>query len=161
VLTWPRVLSLHPDGRLLTEPAPELSALRALSTRFSLTDGEWIPLPAGALDIELLVRTRRAGPVTLRIGDVTGHLVLEVDAEDVGLLGVRVVVDGSLVEVHVAGGQTFTERRYPIANGSWQLSVESSLGGPDELTVEATVHRLVDPRAHPQGQAAGPGKDAV
>ncbi len=137
-LTWPRVLTLHPDGRLLSTPAPELHALRATHTRFSISGGERIPLPAGAVDIELMVRTREAGPVTLRIGDVTGHLVLEVDAEEAGLLGIRVVIDGSLVEVYVGGGQTFTERRYPIPDGSWQLCVE----GAGELTVEATVHRL-------------------
>jgi beta-fructofuranosidase len=137
-LTWPRVLTLHPDGRLLTTPAPELHALRATRTRFSIAGGDRIPLPAGGVDVELMVRTREAGPVTLRIGDVTGHLVLEVDAEEMGLLGIRVVIDGSLVEVYVAGGQTFTERRYPIPNGSWQLAVE----GAGELTVDATVHRL-------------------
>lgn len=142
VLTWPRVLTLHPDGRLLTEPAPELTALRAAATGFALSDGQSIPLPAGSLDIELLVRTRDAGPVTLRIGDVTGHLVLVVDAEAAGLLGVRVVVDGSLVEVFVAGGQTFTERRYPLPDGSWRLSVE----GAGDLAVDATVHRLADRR---------------
>ncbi len=143
VLTWPRVLSLHPDGRLLAEPAPELAALRAARTRFALTDGEAIPLPAGPVDVELMVRTRDRGPVTLRIGDPTGHLVLAVDAEEAGLLGIRVVIDGSLVEVHVGGGQTFTERRYPIPDGSWQLSVEGGGG----LTVDATVHRLAHPDA--------------
>ena len=147
-LTWPRELAMHPDGRLLSSPAPELGKLRAASTRFALSDGERIPLPAGALDIELMVRTRSAGPVTLRIGDLTGHLVLAVGTEAAGLLAIRVVVDGSLVEVYVAGGQTFTERRYPIPDGSWQLSVEG--GAPDgdaesDLTVDATVHRLVLP----------------
>ena len=145
VLTWPRVLSLHPDGRLLTEPAPELTRLRATSTRFSMLDGESVPLPAGAVDIELLVRTLRPGPVTLRIGDAIGHLVLALDAEAAGLLGVRVVVDGSLVEVYVGGGQTFTERRYPVPNGSWQLSVE----GSGDLSVDATVHRLSTPPLDP------------
>lgn len=143
VLTWPRLLSLHPDGRLLMEPAPELAALRAARTRFVLTDGEAIPLPAGSVDVELMVRSARPGPVTLRIGDVTGHLVLAVDAEEAGLLGVRVVVDGSLVEVYVGGGQTFTERRYPVPEGSWQLSVEGGGG----VTVDATVHRLAEPGA--------------
>lgn len=140
VLTWPRVLSLHPDGRLLTSPAPELAGLRTARTRFALRDGQSIPLPSGPLDIELMVRTRQVGTVSLRIGDVTGHLVLAVAAEEAGLLGIRVVVDGSLVEVYVAGGQTFTERRYPVENGSWQLSVE----GDGDLAVDATVHRLGD-----------------
>ncbi len=152
VLTWPRVLSLHPDGRLVTAPAPELTALRAAATRFSLVGGQAIPLPAGPLDVELMVRTREAGPVTLRIGDVTGHLVLAVATEEAGLLGIRVVVDGSLVEVYVGGGQTFSERRYPVPEGSWQLSVDGGAG----LAVDATVHRLAARAPGPDaGSAAG------
>lgn len=143
VLTWPRVLALHPDGRLLTAPAPELEAMRAARTRFRIGAGESIPLPAGPVDIELMVRSEEAGPVTLRVGDPAGHLVLLVATEAVGLLGIRVVIDGSLVEVHVGGGQTYTERRYPIADGSWQLGVE----GAATLSVDATVHRLVSTTA--------------
>ena len=143
VLTWPRVLALHPDGRLLTTPAPELARLRTARTRFALADGQRIPLPSGPLDIELMVRTPHAGPAKVRIGDVVGGLVLAVGTEEAGLLGIRVVVDGSLVEVYVAGGQTYTERRYPVPNGSWQLSVE----GDGDLSVDATVHRLAAPDA--------------
>ena len=138
VLTWPRVLDLHPDGRLLMSPAPELDAMRGPRTRFRLAAGESIPLPAGPVDAELMVRTLEEGPVTLRIGDATGHLVMVVATEATGLLGIRVVIDGSLVEVFVGGGQTFTERRYAVRDGSWQLSVH----GGDGLTVDATVHRL-------------------
>lgn len=141
VLTWPRVLDVHPDGRLLMSPAPEVNAMRGPRTRFRLAAGESVPLPSGPCDAELMVRTVEAGPVTLRIGDVTGHLVMVVATEATGLLGIRVVIDGSLVEVHVGGGQTFTERRYPVPEGSWQLSVH----GGDGLTVDATVHRLALP----------------
>jgi hypothetical protein len=47
--------------------------------------------------------------------------------------------------VYVAGGSTYTERRYPVPDASWQLSVE----GAGDVTVDATVHRLVEPPAEP------------
>lgn len=141
VLTWPRELRLHPDGRLLSAPAGELTASRAVGTRFVLGNGEAIPLPSGPVDVELVVRSRDPEPVALEIGDPLGSLVLQVDTEAAGRVGIRVVVDGSLVEVYVTGGRTFTERRYPVEGASWQLSVT----GSSTIEVDATVHRLVSP----------------
>jgi hypothetical protein len=53
-----------------------------------------------------------------------------------GELRLRLVVDGSLLEVHAAGGPTFTERWHPSARR--ELVVGST--HPDQ--VEVTVHRL-------------------
>jgi beta-fructofuranosidase len=50
----------------------------------------------------------------------------------------RLVVDGSLVEVYVAGGPVFTERVYPAGDGPWQLRVE----GAGAVGSRAVVHRL-------------------
>ena len=139
VLTWPRELDLLPDGRLVARPAPELEALRGAAHAWDSAAGP-MTLPEGPVEIVVGVPTRSA---TLRLGAAraalsltftNGEVRLDREVHDESrrrwrttatLVGsattVRLVVDGSLVEVYVDDGPTYTERVYP--SGQWTLEV--------------------------------------
>lgn len=153
VLTWPRELDLGPGGRLVARPAGELDTLRGAAPLLTAAPGV-VPVPEGpvAIDVEVTLR-----PATLRLDAPGAALSLTIDAGQVrldrevheesrrawrttaalagGTTTVRLVVDGSVVEVYVDGGPTYTERVYP--SGSWSLEV------PPGAT--ATVHPLALP----------------
>jgi beta-fructofuranosidase len=120
-----------------------------------------VPLPAGPVEVELSMDADAHTSVSL-LDEVSIALRLEVDPvrrlvrvrrtpfeasrrhwategplPAGGRVDVRMVVDGSVVEVYVAGGPVFTERVYPSASGSWSLDVE----GPSR-SGRIKVHRL-------------------
>ncbi|MFF5497271.1 GH32 C-terminal domain-containing protein [Streptomyces aquilus] len=125
-LTAPRVVGVHADGALSVEPAPELHLLRAPEPFVTAPDGR-TPLPR-SYDLTVTARTRTTVGL-LRSADGTGlTVVLDPDEGSVtvnhGAGGpapvvvraparqVRVLVDGSLVEVFVDDRATVTERVY-------------------------------------------------
>lgn len=149
VLTLPRVLALDERERLVTEPAPELLALRqAFAVHQGVGD---VPVPEGPFEVVMTAER----PVLLHLGD----LVVEVDSTasvvrtrrkvaeplrrqwrtegplPAGAATVRVFVDASIVEVFVDDGPTFTERVYPEA-GRWPVRLQG------EPPVGVTVHAL-------------------
>ncbi|MEU5952480.1 glycoside hydrolase family 32 protein [Streptomyces sp. NPDC047525] len=136
VLTAPRVVGTHPDGRVRVAPAPELQLLRS-ETPFA-TEPVRTPLPL-AYDLEItavatttvtLLRTASgkeltltldpaAGTVTLdRTGwprerpDGSGPITLRSTPAALGGLALRVLVDGSLLELFAADRAVATERVY-------------------------------------------------
>ena len=156
-LTWPRVLELVDGERLTSRPAPELAALRRATTTITVSQ---VPaaLPPGPVEVELTV----SGAATVRLGAGGPGLALEVDPErrrvllrcptrdrrfadwptegtvaGNGPIDVRLVVDGSVVEIFVAAGPAFTERLYPEPGGGWTLAGTGA-------GLHATVHRLDD-----------------
>lgn len=150
VLTWPRELDLRPDGQLVARPAPELEALRGAAHHVDSAGGP-VALPEGPVEIVVDVPTRSAmlrlgaAGAALSLTFTTGEVRLDREVHDesrrrwrttAALVGsattVRLVVDGSLVEVYVDDGPTYTERVYP--SGPWTLKVH---GG-----ASMTVHRL-------------------
>ena len=155
VLTWPRVLGLLEGERLVSRPAPELTALRRDSAEILLSAAP-VPLPPGPVEVELTVTE----PSTVRLGHRGAGLTLEVDPRQrtvllrcpvhdprfadwltggtvagSGPVHASLVVDGSIVEVHVADGPVFTERLYPTDDSAWTLSCTGA-------AVHGTAHRL-------------------
>ncbi|MEU1405410.1 glycoside hydrolase family 32 protein [Streptomyces sp. NPDC005728] len=133
VLTAPRVVEVHPDGSLRVVPAPELELLRA--DRPFATGPRRSPLPVsydltvtahGGTTVTLLRAADRA--LTVRLDPGAGTVVLDrsgwpregtegsapitVDVPPGPRLTVRVLVDGSLLELFVEDRATVTERVY-------------------------------------------------
>jgi beta-fructofuranosidase len=155
-LTWPRVLRLTGAGRVVTSPAPEVETLRAASTRAGSGPG---PVHAQAplrADVEVTLRLG-AGPATVELAGAGGLRVV-VDREGAEVhrsvrtayrrdwptrgprepgpaARVRLVLDGSLAEVYVEDGPTFTERVAP-GDGPWTVEVTGAAGA------EVVVHEL-------------------
>lgn len=131
-LTAPRVVDVHPDGTLRVVPAPELELLRAAEP-FTTSAGSPDALPeaydltvtaSGRTTVSLLrsasgagltvVLDPDAGTVTLDRGDWprtgpegSGPIVVRAPAGEV-----RVLVDGSLLELFVSDRAVVTERVY-------------------------------------------------
>ncbi|MGN9762948.1 glycoside hydrolase family 32 protein [Streptomyces sp. SD31] len=132
VLTAPRVVDVHPDGALCVVPAPELELLRAPEP-FVTATGRRTPLPeaydltvtaSGRTTVSLLRSASGAeltvvldpaeGTVTLDRGDWprtrpggSAPIVVRAPAGEV-----RILVDGSLLELFVGDRATVTERVY-------------------------------------------------
>ena len=155
-LTFPRTLAVDDAGELTSAPAAELSNLRGKAVGTSTTDS--CPLPAGAFEVRWRRPARGVARLDLSLGGSDVALVLDEDAGTVsvehdgvaprhagrhstGVLApassreVRVLVDGSVVAVYVAGGPTFTERLY-AAEGQPSLLRHMAIdAADDELTV--------------------------
>ncbi|MFG2352207.1 glycoside hydrolase family 32 protein [Streptomyces sp. NPDC048521] len=144
-LTAPRVVDVHPDGSLRVLPAPELELLRAPEP-FATAPGR-VPLPVsydltvtahGPTAVTLLRTADRA--LTLRLDPDTGSVVLDrsgwpragaggsapitVSVPPGPRLGVRVLVDGSLLELFVEDRAMVTERVYRRPDDLAELVVE-------------------------------------
>ncbi|MFE1447534.1 glycoside hydrolase family 32 protein [Streptomyces olivaceoviridis] len=149
-LTAPRVVDAGPDGTLRVAPAPELELLRA-DAPFVTGPGRAVPLPPaydltvtayGATTVTLLRSAERA--LTLRLDPDAGTAVLDRSGwprEGVGGsapvtvevppgpgLSVRVLADGSLLELFVADRATVTERVYHRPGDVAELLVEGDAG---------------------------------
>ncbi|MGW2103553.1 glycoside hydrolase family 32 protein [Streptomyces olivaceoviridis] len=149
-LTAPRVVDAGPDGTLRVAPAPELELLRA-DAPFATGPGRAVPLPPaydltvtayGATTVTLLRSADRA--LTLRLDPDAGTAVLDRSGwprEGVGGsapvtvevppgpgLSVRVLADGSLLELFVADRATVTERVYHRPGDVAELLVEGDAG---------------------------------
>ncbi|MCI3273729.1 glycoside hydrolase family 32 protein [Streptomyces cylindrosporus] len=149
VLTAPRVVDTRPDGTLRVVPAPELELLRAPEPFVSAPRGP-LPLPRsydmtvtarGRTTVRLLRSASGAeltvvldpdeGTVTLDRGDWprsrpdgSAPIVVRAPAEEV-----RVLVDGSLVELFVDDRVTVTERVYRRPDDVAELEVTGLAGG--------------------------------
>ncbi|MDX3228432.1 glycoside hydrolase family 32 protein [Streptomyces sp. ME19-01-6] len=134
VLTAPRVVDVHPDGALRVVPAPELELLRAAEP-FVTAPGR-VPLPeaydltvtACGLTTVSLLRSASGAELTVRLDPDEGTVTLDrVDWPRPPGLGtggsgpivvrapareVRVLVDGSLVELFADDRAMVTERVY-------------------------------------------------
>ncbi|BCM72523.1 hypothetical protein EASAB2608_07857 [Streptomyces sp. EAS-AB2608] len=145
-LTAPRVVDARPDGALRVVPAPELELLRA-SRPFVTRPDRAVPLPAaydltvtarGAATVTLL---RAAGrTLTVRLDPDAGTVVLDrsgwpragaagsapvtVRVPPAPRLSVRLLADGSLLELFVADRATVTERVYARPDDVPELTVE-------------------------------------
>lgn len=148
VLTAPRVVGTHPDGTVRVSPAPELHLLRA-QTPFVTEQGNRTPLPL-AYDIEVtavasttvtLLRAASGAELTLTLDPAAGTATLDrtgwprerpdgaasitltsTPASPAGL-DVRVLVDGSLLELFVADRAVATERIYRHPDDVAELTV--------------------------------------
>ncbi len=131
VLTAPRVVDLHPDGSLRVVPAAELELLRAPEP-FATAPGR-TPLPM-AYDLTVtahapttvsLLRSASGARLTVRLDPGEGTVTLDrADWPRTGVEGsapvvvrarggqVRILVDGSLLELFADERATVTERVY-------------------------------------------------
>ncbi|KOV75909.1 MULTISPECIES: glycoside hydrolase family 32 protein [unclassified Streptomyces] len=145
-LTAPRVVDARSDGSLRVVPAPELELLRA-DRPFATGPGRAVPLPPaydltvtayGGTTVTLLRAADRA--LALRLDPAAGTVVLDrsgwpregVEGSapvTVGVppgpdLSVRLLADGSLLELFVADRATVTERVYRRPGDLAELLVE-------------------------------------
>lgn len=150
VLTAPRVLDIRPDGTLSIAPAPELTLLRAAEPL--ATGPDPIPLP-DAYDLHVtahapttvsLLRAASGARVTVRLDPTAGTVTLDrsawprTPAEGTGpvtaptgvsgspALDVRILMDGSLLEIFAADRATVTERLYRRPDDLPELMVEGA-----------------------------------
>ncbi|MEW2290363.1 glycoside hydrolase family 32 protein [Streptomyces sp. NPDC047841] len=149
-LTAPRAVDAGADGTLRVAPAPELELLRA-GAPFATGPGRSVPLPPaydltvtahGTTTVTLLRSADRA--LTLRLDPDAGTVVLDRSgwpragvggSEPVTVavppgpdLSVRVLADGSLLELFVADRATVTERVYRRPGDTAELLVEGDAG---------------------------------
>lgn len=130
VLTAPRVVDVHPDGALKVVPAPELQLLRAAKP-FVTAAEERTPLPR-SYDLTVtahtpttvsLLRSASGAELTVHLDPGEGTVTLERGGRPRTGSGapivvrgpaheVRVLVDGSLLELFVGDRATVTERVY-------------------------------------------------
>lgn len=171
-LTLPRELTLGPTGHLVSSPAAELLELRGTATSEVLAVGrgpESLRLPAGPLDVELRLHCAPGRPATLALELDGNRLELTVDPATgrVGLrrqvrdadrraraatglvtpgtdvVDVRLLLDGSVVELFLPDGLVFTERLYPAAS---HRTTVLRLRGPHETRAAVTAWRLRTPQ---------------
>ncbi|GLH96317.1 glycoside hydrolase family 32 protein [Phytohabitans aurantiacus] len=159
-LTLPRELSLDAAGRLVTAPARELHALRGAATTRVLGAQESLLLPSGPLDIEIRLHCPPDRPATLALGSgdeltvtvdpATGQVDLRrrVHHADraaraaagrvtphTNVVDVRLLLDGSIVELFLPDGVVFTERLYPASTShDTVLHVRGAPGTQAEVT---------------------------
>ncbi|MFF9041855.1 glycoside hydrolase family 32 protein [Streptomyces sp. NPDC014892] len=164
VLTAPRVVDTHGDGTLRVVPAPELELLRAAAP-FTTAPGPHRPLPH-AYDLLVtarseatvtLLRTASGAELTVRLDPASGTVTLDrtawprsrpdgtaplvlpvLPASPGEPLTVRILVDGSLLEVFAGDRAAATERVYRRDDDIAELAVS----GTD---VEVTGWELVPP----------------
>lgn len=149
VLTAPRIVGTHPDGTVRVTPAPELQLLRA-QTPFVTEPGGRTPLPL-AYDIEVtafapttvtLLRAASGAELTLTLAPAAGTATLDRTAwprerpdgtapitlrstpAPSGGLDVRILVDGSLLELFVTDRAVATERVYRRPDDVAELTVD-------------------------------------
>lgn len=159
-LTLPRDLTLDPAGHLVSTPAPELHALRGTATRHVLT-AEGLDLPPGPLDIE--VRLPLPATLTLAVDHNTLNVAIDPATGNVELhrpvttleradrpatariaagtdvLDLRLLIDGSVIELFVPDGPAFTERLYPTT-GAGHPALR--LHGPQDARADITIWQL-------------------
>jgi beta-fructofuranosidase len=133
-LTIPRELQMV-DGALASEPAQELMLLRRRVLHNGPSPAGGVALPHHAFEVALPSRPRSA-PSTLRLflarPDGSGRIAASVEVPDSG--GVRVFVDGSVVEIFVDGEPSRTLREYPEAGETWVVRLVSA-GGDEARSV--------------------------
>jgi beta-fructofuranosidase len=116
-LTFCRELRLV-DDRLVSEPVPELDALRCQA----LDVEPGVPFTATAFDIEL---GAGAGVASLSLLDDAGeHQVVAFEVAASPLTQPRILVDGSIIEAFDGTGIAFTTRAYPTTTSTWRLLLE-------------------------------------
>ena len=108
-LTFPRELRLEGDA-LRTAPARELEGLRR--ERFDPVDGV---IDIGSFEIE----GTDAGVRLVLEGEHEPQTVVDVDSSS--STDIRILVDGSVVEVFVEGEVARTLRAYPAADSRWRI----------------------------------------
>ncbi|MFD8870512.1 glycoside hydrolase family 32 protein [Streptomyces sp. NPDC059590] len=148
VLTAPRVVDVHPDGALRVVPAPELELLRAPEPfvtapgRAPLPDAYDLTVTARGLTTVSLLRSASGAELTVRLDPDQGTVTLDRgDWPRTPGLGpggsapivvrapareVRVLVDGSLLELFADDRATVTERVYRRPGDVRELVVAGS-----------------------------------
>ncbi|MEU9451500.1 glycoside hydrolase family 32 protein [Streptomyces sp. NPDC048277] len=146
VLTAPRVVDVHPDGSLRVRPAPELELLRPAEP-FVTAPGR-TPLP-GTYDLTVtaygpttvsLLRNSAGRELTVRVDPASGTVLLDrsawprtgregsapitVHVPKAPDLALRLLVDGSLLELFVAERAMVTERVYRRPGDIAELTVD-------------------------------------
>lgn len=166
-LTLTREVALGADDRLHSRPAAEIALLHAAEHTIDLIGPAGsTDLPSGPLDLAIELNTDEGAGFTLEIAGM--RLDLDLRAGTVGLerdvrvpwrstwstLGsidrdarehrLRIILDGSVAEVFVAGGPCFTERIEPTASPRLEFR------GPVPARCRVRARPLV-PRAQTSG----------
>ncbi len=149
-LTVTRELALSAGGELRSRPVDELGSHHGESERVTLDAGSAIALPPGALDLLVQLHAPTLGTVTIGLLDgIDLHLdlvrceaTLRAAPYDKSRRGwetrasfesdgdrheVRILLDGSVVEIFVAGGPVYTERSYRTDDRRLVLSSSSDI----------------------------------
>ena len=144
-LTMAREISLSPDGALRVWPLTSFAGEEGASSHVTLL-GPSDSIPLGdALDLDIKVIANDEGRVTLGLDDllrleldlIEGTVELHRRVHDVSRRGwdtrgilapgllrarMRIIIDGSMVEIFVADGPSFTERVYASRPRSLTMS---------------------------------------
>ncbi len=159
MLTLPRVVSLHPTGRLAQAPLPALAGLRdghheivgrngadelpaqleleatmtlgaQLTIRVQFSDQEHLHIHADR-DRRVVILDRNHASTDLR---AAGGVTQIADAfGDDGPADLRIFLDGSVLEVFTSAGRVATMRYYPTAPPPYRVKITS--GDPDAVRI--------------------------
>jgi len=150
-LTLPRELTLADDGTVCQRPARELLGLRTRRILRATGELTGSPVDLGEVSRAVDLSATLTGESGLRLvtsADDTEYLDIRLEPDAGGLVvdrghasrdprarrgaytlprpradavDLRILVDGSIVEVYPAGGQVLTLRFYPTGDGPWRL----------------------------------------
>ena len=153
MMSLPRVLDLHPNGRLRIRNAARLASIRgpqiktsAASLRFARANGE-LQLTLADLSQPLELTLAHAGGKVLTLGYEPSKRTLSFDDTQVhlrtgspGELSVHLHLDGSVAEVLVNEAEAYTKRFY--YPGSTAPDIEGTLTGADGKVRELALWQI-------------------
>ena len=164
-LTMTRELTLSAAGQLISKPVAETTVLHQAHSKETLTpQSPSLTLPLEPIDIAVDVHATQSSQVRpelartmtleLDLANGTAHVAKFVYEESRRNWNtratfppsgthrqIRIIIDGSIAEVFVNGGPTFTERLYPTGPPSLVMR------GDEGAHCEVVVRRLVSPSA--------------
>ncbi len=155
VVSFPRELRLA-QGRLVSSPARELAGLRQAAIHDGPVPDGGLVLTEAAFEVELGSEQRAAGEVGSEAGSEVHLELLDADGVRLHVLrvpvpegaGLRVLVDGSVIEAFGESGPTAsdltsTHRAYPAPTGAvWVVRAAGSLAGSPSGSPSLRVWRL-------------------
>jgi beta-fructofuranosidase len=152
VMSLPRVLTLGEQGQLEIRPAAEVAKLRGTAEKATVQAGTPFRRRLADLRQELRVPIDLSmGTITVRLltnGSEVWHLVVNVRGDSIRcgdisfplpsfpfpLPGLRVFLDGSVIETFIGGREVITSRSYSLAPG--ETDIEVSMAGKGRIVVD-------------------------
>jgi beta-fructofuranosidase len=134
VLSFPRELRVH-DGVLVSQPARELTSLRREVLHRAAVPETGVVVPARAFEMVVAPRPR-PGTLEVRLSLLSsdeGSRPAAALAVPSGA-GLRVLVDGSVIEAFVDGQPNRSSRAYPTVHDVWTVDVLDA-GAPEDVTI--------------------------
>jgi beta-fructofuranosidase len=160
-MSLPRVLTVGHQGQLEMHPAAEVERLRGAVTKAKVVEGAafrqkladlrcelYVPigLSAGAVTVRLLVSGVKAWELTVDVaGNAirSGETTFPLPSLPWPRPGLRMFLDGSVIESFVGGREALTSRVYTVKPGETELEV--SVSGKEQVALELWPLHAISP----------------